>query len=135
MPQRATSSRVRDGRLRQGALPAFAPVPRQDAEMPSVKQEAAEQAPASEKEASQLALELEGSEGASDTGAGPARMVIALRGHTDAEETSESESSGSSSPDPAEAVVAPANACEAQEEPARGRSRSDAIRALGIGPA
>ena len=37
----------------------------------------------------------------------------------DAEETSESESSGSSSPDPADA---PANACEAQEEPARGRS-------------
>ena len=43
--------------------PAFAPVPRQDAEMPSVKQEAAEQAPASEKEASQLAPGAEGSEG------------------------------------------------------------------------
>ena len=97
------------GCVREREAPAFAPVPRQDAEMPSVKQEAAEQAPASEKEASQLAPGAEGSEGASDTGAGPARMVIASRGHTDAEETSESESSGSSSPDPAEAVVAPAN--------------------------
>ena len=55
-------------------------------------------------------------------------MVIASRGHTDAEETSESESSGSSSQDPAEAVVAPANANEAQEEPARGRSPRIVVR-------
>ena len=69
--------------------------------MPSVKQEAAEQAPASEKEASQLAPGAEGSEGASDTGASQA-----LAGATTA-----SAGSGEELPEDSDSEVSSASVC------------------------